>query len=191
MENEKQLIKWGLPIQIGLIIGGVLVGKKLLEKLGVLKTEKEIEEEKKAAAIESGSIGNISSVNINNPALALNPNYYNTIVDRIKVAKYKGGPIPYNVYLSLINPGPYENIKWLDSLSILIKNVYDSKGLFKDDIQKLYASFQACKNLLQVSLLSKYFYIRYKKDLFDYIKSFTNAEEQSKILNIIKNKPLV
>jgi hypothetical protein len=190
MEKEKEVIKWGLPIQIGLIIGGVLIGKKILEKIGVLKTAEDIEQEKKAAELETGSIGNISQVNVSNPALALNPNYYNTIVDKIKKDKYKGGGIPYNVYLKLVNAGPYEDVKWLDSLSILIKNVYDSKGVFKDDIDKLYSAFQATKNLLQVSLLSKYFYIRYKKDIWEYIKSFTNNEEQSKILNILKNKPL-
>lgn len=193
---EKQVTKeeFKLPVnlilQAGLLIGGVLIGKKLLEKIGVIKTAAEVEQEKKAVELETGSTGNVSQVNINNPALALNPNYYNTILDLYKKQKYKGGPIPYNIYLKLVNAGPYPDAKWMDSLNILIKNVYDSKGIIKDDIPKLYAAFQSCKNLIQVSLLSKYFYIKYKKDLFEYIKTFTNTEEQSKLLNIIKNKPL-
>lgn len=189
---EKQVKKFELPtgliLQAGLLVGGFLVGKKILEKVGVLKTAKELEEEKKATAIETGSIGNISQINLANPALALNPNYYNTIIDRIKIAKYKGAGIPITEYYKLANPGPYP--EWNKSLDILIKNIYDSKGIFKDDMPKLYASFQACKNLLQVSLLSKYFYIQYKKDLFDFIKSYTNESEQAKLLDIIKNKPL-
>lgn len=191
VKKEEYKLPTGLILQVGLLIGGVLIGKKLLEKIGVIKTAAEVEQEKKALELETGSTGSIATINVSNPALALNPNYYNTIIDYIKKTRYKGGAIPYNTYLKFANPGPFADAKWLDGINILIKNVYDSKGIVKDDMPKLYSAFQTCKNLLQVSLLSKYFYIRYKKDLFEYIKSFTNTEEQSKILNIIKNKPLV
>jgi len=191
VKKQEFKLPTGLILQVGLLIGGVLIGKKLLEKIGVIKTAAEVEQEKKAAELETGSTGSIASINTSNPALALNPNYYLTIIDYIKKTRYKGAGIPYNTYLKFANTGPYPDAKWLDGLSILIKNVYDSKGVFKDDTAKLFSVFQTTKNLLQVSLLSKYFYIKYKKDLFEYIKSFTNAEEQSKILNIIKNKPLV
>ena len=48
--NNEFKLPTGLILQAGLLIGGFLVGKKILEKVGVLKTEKEQEEEKKAAS---------------------------------------------------------------------------------------------------------------------------------------------
>lgn len=77
-----------------------------------------------------------------------------------------------------------------DSLKNFAKQVYDSKGFFNDDEDKLTGVFKAINYKTQVSQLAEYFFNTYKKDLYGFMNSFLdNDTEFVPIINIVNAKP--
>lgn len=74
--------------------------------------------------------------------------------------------------------------------AVLCLKLYDSKGLFYDNPDKVNSVFQLLNSKAQISYLSFVFNKLFDKDLLSYLKQFLNSDELAKISNIIKNKPL-
>lgn len=74
----------------------------------------------------------------------------------------------------------------LTRMGTIARNIYDSKGFFKDDEIRALSFFNLLKNRYELALLSAYFSKEYKKDLVSYWKSFTNEEEQARLYRILK-----
>lgn len=181
-------------LNIALIGGLVIGGKKLFEKFGILQTA----EEKKAAEasnnLDIGSTTSASKVNTSNATLALNPSYYLAIFKQINFDRTKKGlPVLSNEQIiQILKPDPASAKPFQDQLGRIKAAIYDSRGLFKDDVEKLYGQFQKLRNQAQISYLAKLFVTQgSQKDMFSLIKSFTNDTEREKLYNIIKSKPLI
>lgn len=69
------------------------------------------------------------------------------------------------------------------------QQVYDSNGWFNDDEEQLYDVFRNCRSKAHVSKVARFFSMEHKKDLFQYIVSFTSTRERATIDGIMKNKP--
>lgn len=72
----------------------------------------------------------------------------------------------------------------------LAKRIYESKKFFNDDENKLYSVFRLINYQTQVSWVAFNFDLLYQSDMWNYIKSFTNREEQAEIIKLIAAKPL-
>lgn len=185
-------------LSIGLLLGGLLIGKKILEKIGVLKTAAEEKAQRDVDQAVSGSETQLDpSGNIPknpNPGLALNVRYWLVIVTNLikqkKIPDQKTwSKETYNKYF---NPyGTISTVSYVTVLTSLAKQIFDAKGIFNDDEDKIYGAFQACKNQAQISIMSGFFLNNYKRDLWTYLQSFLDTEQQAKIYNIIKGKPLL
>lgn len=75
------------------------------------------------------------------------------------------------------------------SATLLAKNIYDSKGYFNDDEDKLYGVFKSLKTKSQVSYLAEFFYKKYSKDLVAYLQTFLNDDEMARLKKIIDPLP--
>jgi hypothetical protein len=193
---EKQInkqpinIPTGTILNIGLLVGAFLVGRKLLQTFGVVKTEKEKEQAANVNQAETGSVTQSSVVNPSNPALALNPRYHFTIVN--DYIKKKGVSKPSGEDLKKIyTPFPGSNIFYDVALQGIAKQIWNSKGLFNDNEEQLFDAFQKARNQAQISYIAGVFQRDYKRDLFSFLQSFLNEAEISKVYNIIKGKPLI
>lgn len=71
----------------------------------------------------------------------------------------------------------------------LAKSIYDSKGIFNDDEDKLFGVFKSLKTKSQVSFLAEVFYRKYKRDMIAYINSFLNDKEMLTLKNIVDKLP--
>ena len=175
------------------MIGIFLVGKKLLNTFGVLKSEAEQEQDKNALNLDVSSATQTATVNPNNPLLSLNPKYWKAIFvrenkARIALNKPKLTANQLAFYLR-INKA---NTKFFyDQMKEVAESIWDSKGFFKDNTGKLYNQFQQLGSQAQISYLADVFQTKYNRDMWSYVQDFTNNEEQNKIYNIIKSKPLL
>lgn len=203
-------------LNISLAIGIFIVGKKLLEKFGLLDTKDDkIAEE---LAIDSG--GDTTNTSQNAPVgLALNPKYWINIYRNVnKVFISQGKPqLTGKQVVQLLMFEPYKKLSRLsftetvlqnnfsiDEMLILQKkyNLYNpldatylravysimkSKGFFKDNPSMVYGTFQKMKNRAQVSYLSKVFTQVTQQDLQTFLASFLNSTEMTKIANYLKN----
>lgn len=177
-------------LNITLVIAIIVVGKKIGEKFGLFETKEDV----KAENLEQGSTGNTAIVDKTNPALALNPNYYNTIAKEYNIKQKKANkPIltkdDFTKLLS-IQPSVYPNL-WNLQLDKVVFDIRNSKGVFDDNETALYNKFQIMKSQFMISYVANLFQKAYNKDMWSYIQEFTNNDEQAKIYNIIKNKPLL
>jgi hypothetical protein len=68
-------------------------------------------------------------------------------------------------------------------------DIYDAKGIFNDDEDKIYAAFRAMKTQSQVAALAKRFNQVYSKDLYTFIRGFFNDEEMLNIKKLLDAKP--
>jgi len=192
---EKQITKspvnipTGTILNIGLLVGAFLVGRKLLQTFGVVKTQKEQEQEANVIAAESGSVTQASSVNPSNPALALNPRYHFTIMKEYlkKIGKTKSSAEDQK---KIYSPFPGSNIFYDVALQGIAKQLWDSKGFFNDNEEQAFDAFQKARNQAQISYIAGVFQRDYKRDLFSFLQSFMNEAEISKVYSIIKGKPL-
>lgn len=75
------------------------------------------------------------------------------------------------------------------SATLLAKNIYDSKGYFNDDEDKLFGVFKSLKTKSQVSYLAEFFYKKYSKDLVAYLQTFLNDDEMARLKKIIDPLP--
>lgn len=177
-------------LNITLVIAIIVVGKKIGEKLGLFSTK----QDEQAAELEQGSTGDTETVNQQNPALALNPNYYKTIGKEYNIKQKKANkPIlskEQTLKLLSIQPSIYPNL-WNLQLDRVVFDIRNSKGTFDDNETALFGKFQQMKSQFMISYVSEIFLKRYNKDMWSYISDFTNSDEQAKIYNIIKNKPLM
>lgn len=161
-------------IQIALGTAALLAIYKIMQKFGLIQTGAEAKEEQ-ATTQASGSS---TEVDFNNPMLSFNPNYWQTIFKDIvkknnKVfVDWKIQKIPLNYY-------------------DLANQVYDAKGFFHDDNEKLYSVFRNIQTQYQLSNVAFYFDLKYKKDMLEYIKSFLNSDEIERIFDMVKNYPLL
>jgi hypothetical protein len=193
---EKQINKDPINIptktilNIGLLVGAFLVGRKLLQTFGVVKTAKEEEQESNVNQAESGSVTQVSTVNPKNPSLALNPRYHFTIMADYVKKKGKTKPSPDDLK-KVYSPFPGSNIFYDVALQGIAKQIYDSKGFFNDNEEKLFDAFQKTRNQAQISYVSGVFQRDYKRDLFSFLQKFLSVEELDKVYQIIKGKPLV
>lgn len=203
-------------LNISLAIGIFIVGKKLLEKFGLLDTK----DDKIAEELATASGGDITNTSQNAPAgLSLNPKYWINIYANVnKVFKTQGKPQLTGIeVVQLLMFEPYKKLSRLsftetvlqnnfsiDEMLILQKkyNLYNpldatylravysimkSKGFFKDNPSMVYGTFQKMKNRAQVSYLSKVFTQVTQQDLQTFLASFLNTTEMTKIANYLKN----
>tara|TARA_R110000868_G_C10964734_1_gene768992 strand:- start:6406 stop:6993 length:588 start_codon:yes stop_codon:yes gene_type:complete len=184
-------INTGLILNIGLLIAAGLVGRKLLQTFGVLKTAEEQKNIEQSGAIITGSELTPTKPDASNPALAFNPKY-NTVL----IADYnKKNNITTNVGFVATRQKfmPVDKTKptgWPSQLITVAKEIYNSKGLFNDDEQMLFNSFNKLRNQAQVSYIAEIFQ-KDKRDLTTFLKSFLNDEEMAKLYRIVANKPLL
>ena len=75
----------------------------------------------------------------------------------------------------------------VSGMKSLAKTIYDSKQWYGDDEAKLYGAFRSITSHSQLSQLSGFFYTEYKKDLYEYVKSFLNTEELATVTDIVNN----
>lgn len=177
-------------LNITLVIAIIVIGKKLGQKFGLFETK----QDKKAENLEQGSTTDAQIVVASNPALSLNPNYFKTIAKeynakQIKLNKAQLTGADFTKLLS-IAPSVYPNL-WNLQLDKVVFDIRNSKGIFNDNETALYNKFQIMKSQFMISYVANLFQKSYNKDMFSYIQEFTNNDEQAKIYNIIKNKPVM
>lgn len=178
-------------VNIGLLIAGFLVVRKVLTTLGIVKTAQEQQEEKEAGNLEAGSEKQVTKVDTSKPELALNPNYWRTIMQDYKKRILKGAEIGKDRTNKIFNPNLSNKKTFVENINRAAFDVKNSKGIFNDNEDALYNVFQNMKNQVQISYLADTFQKLNNKDMASYIKGFTNEEERAKIFRIIKNKPLI
>jgi hypothetical protein len=69
------------------------------------------------------------------------------------------------------------------------ERIYRSKGFFNDDEGMLYSAIKAFKYKSQVSQVAGVFYVKYKKDLAQYLQSFLNDKELQSVFDYTDNLP--
>jgi hypothetical protein len=206
-------------LNVALMIGIFLVGKKLLEKFGVVKSA----EDEIADKLETDSGGDVQNTSSNAPSgLALNPKYWISIYRDVN-KKRKASNLPVltggQVFQQLMFE-PYKPLTRLSFWETVIQNNYSvdemliyqkklgttdqltttylravytlikAKGLFTDKPSIVFGTFQKMKSKAQVSYLSKTFTQVTGQDLTTYLASFLNSAELSKISNYLKNLKL-
>lgn len=166
--------KSGMYIKYGFAAVGLFAAYKLLQKIGLIPTA----EQKQVENLEVEATASTTQVNQSNPVLAFSPSYRATIIEAYK--KKYGNTKGFEVT---------KQLKGLD-FAALAKKIYDSKGTFKDDKPKLYSVFNTMQTQYQLSYLAGVFSAAYKKDLYQYLKTFLDDDEILPVLNIVKNYPL-
>jgi hypothetical protein len=76
-----------------------------------------------------------------------------------------------------------------ESAQMLVKLLYESKGVFNDDEAKVYGVFQSLRYQSQVSYLAAVFFAKYKVSLIGFLSSFLNNAELSNIAKICNRLP--
>jgi hypothetical protein len=90
--------------------------------------------------------------------------------------------------LGLSNSKPFE---WINAYLFLAYNIYNAKGLFKDNPESVNAIFQKLNSRAKVSYLSEIFTRAYGIDFQTYLASFLDTTEMTKLANYLKNKKFV
>jgi hypothetical protein len=191
-EQPKQTqINTGMLLNIGLVIGGLLIGRKVLQSIGVLKTAEEQKNIEQTGAIVTGSELTPTKTDPSNPALAFNPKYNNVIIaeynkkNNIKTAS--GFIKTREKFMPVDKSKPKE---WGSQLYAIRTEILNSKGFFNDDEQMINNAFNKLRNQAQVSYVAELF-AKDKRDLSTFLKSFLNDEEMAKLYRIVANKPLL
>lgn len=184
-------INTGLILNIGLLIAAGLVGRKLLQTFGVLKTAEEQKNIEQSGAIIAGSELTPTKPDASNPALAFNPKYNNVLIaDYNRKNNITTAAGMANTRLKFMPIDKTKPTGWGSQLITVAKEIYNSKGLFNDDEQMLFNSFNKLRNQAQVSYIAEIFQ-KDKRDLTTFLKSFLNDEEMAKLYRIVSNKPLL
>ena len=164
-------------VKIGLYLSLAYFGfkaiKSLAETFGLSKTESEVLTDEATTDVAQSTTEASS-----NPFLSFSPMYSNALVTAWK----KSHP---NQVWNIPKQEKLPRLQYLD----LAKDINESNGYFNDDENRLYSVFSKIETQYQLSLLSRVFTTYYKKDLFNYLKSFLNASELQPILNKVKNYP--
>jgi hypothetical protein len=178
-------------LNIGLLIGAFLVGKKLLETFGILKTTEEKAQEQQVQTLEEGTSADQTTIQ-QKANLSLTPNYFTTI-SRYQLANtknYKALSKEQKLalakkYIQLYIGDPTIYLKYAEDIA-KAKNVW----WLPDSEEKAFAVFRLLKSQQQISYMAYRFYEKYKIDLLEYLKTFMNTEQLAQVQTIIKNKPL-
>ena len=192
MEQPKQTqVNTGMLINIGLIIGGLLIGRKVLQSIGILKTAEEQKNIEQTGAIVTGSELTPTKTDPTNPALAFNPKYNNVIIaeynKKNNITTAAGFIATREKFMPVDKTQPKS---WGSQLYAIRTEILNSKGLFNDDEERIYAAFNKLRNQAQVSYIAELFQ-KDKRDLSTFLKSFLNTEEMAKLYRIVANKPLL
>jgi len=171
-ENVAEYIK--IALYVGLAYLGYKGIKKLAEKFGLTEGEAE---QLQTEATQQQSQSSTEAVK-DNPFLSFSPNYSNALVTAWQKA----------------NPGKVWNVPKQQKLTQLqfvdlAKDVNESYGYFNDNEDRLYTVFSKIETQYQLSLLSRVFTFYYKKDLYNYLKSFLDYNEMQPILTKVQNYP--
>lgn len=192
MEQPKQTqINTGMLLNIGLVIGGILIGRKVLQSIGILKTAEEQKNIEQTGAIVTGSELTPTKTDVTNPALAFNPKYNNVIIaeynkkNNIKTAA--GMAATREKFMAVDKSKPKS---WGSQLYAIRTEILNSKGVFNDDEEMIFNAFNKLRNQAQVSYIAELFQ-KDKRDLSTFLKSFLNTEEMAKLYRIVANKPLL
>jgi len=178
-------------LNIGLLIGAFLIGKKLLTTFGIIKTAEEKEQEQKVKTLEEDSQGDQTIIN-QKANLSLTPNYFMTIFKyqlnknpkfKTYTQSQKDAAIKVYVKNYLGNPASYLKLAEIISKS---KSVW----FYPDSEEKAFGVFRLLKSQAQISYLAYRFFELYKTDMLGFLKTFMNTEQLAEVKDIIKNKPL-
>jgi hypothetical protein len=137
-----------------LVVGGAAIGagyflvvKPILQKVGVIQTKEEKEQEKQTETFASS---------LQSP---FSPRYYKEITAQL--AAQKKDPL-------LITRA---------SAQQLAKIIYDAIGFFSDDENAVYGALRQLKAKTQLSFLSEVFFTQHKADLYNYLeRNFKSSE---------------
>ena len=77
-----------------------------------------------------------------------------------------------------------------NSAKNLSQKIWDAKGLFNDDEESLYGVFRQIKTQSQISYLSDVFFQETGKDLYEFLNSFLNSDELSKLSDRLNQLPV-
>ena len=192
MEQPKQTqINTGILLNIGLVIGGLLIGRKVLQSIGILKTAEEQKNIEQTGAIIAGSELTPTKTDITNPALAFNPKYNNVIIAEYNrknnITTAAGMAATRQKFMPVDKSKP---ASWGSQLFAIRTEILNSKGLFNDDEEMVFNAFNKLRNQAQVSYIAELFQ-KDKRDLSTFLKSFLNNEEMAKLYRIVANKPLL
>lgn len=192
MEQPKQTqINTGMLLNIGLVIGGLLIGRKVLQSIGILKTAEEQKNIEQTGAIIAGSELTPTKTDITNPALAFNPKYNNVIIAEYNrknnITTAAGMAATRQKFMPVDKSKP---ASWGSQLFAIRTEILNSKGLFNDDEEMVFNAFNKLRNQAQVSYVAELFQ-KDKRDLSTFLKSFLNNEEMAKLYRIVANKPLL
>ena len=192
MEQPKETqINTGMLLNIGLVIGGLLIGRKVLQSIGVLKTAEEQKNIEQTGAIVTGSELTPTKTDPSNPALAFNPKYNNVIIaeyNKKNNIKTASGFIKTREKFMPVDKSMPKS--WGSQLYAIRTEILNSKGFFNDDEQMINNAFNKLRNQAQVSYVAELF-AKDKRDLSTFLKSFLNDEEMAKLYRIVANKPLL
>jgi hypothetical protein len=190
-QPKQTQINTGMLLNIGLVIGGLLIGRKVLQSIGVLKTAEEQKNIEQTGAIITGSELTPTKTDPSNPALAFNPKYNNVIIaeyNKKNNIKTTAGFIKTREkFMPVDKSKPKE---WGSQLYAIRTEILNSKGFFNDDEQMINNAFNKLRNQAQVSYVAELF-AKDKRDLSTFLKSFLNDEEMAKLYRIVANKPLL
>jgi len=192
MEQPKQTqINTGMLLNIGLVIGGLLIGRKVLQSIGILKTAEEQKNIEQTGAIIAGSELTPTKTDITNPALAFNPKYNNVIIAEYNrknnITTAAGMAATRQKFMPVDKSKP---ASWGSQLFAIRTEILNSKGLFNDDEEMVFNAFNKLRNQAQVSYIAELFQ-KDKRDLSTFLNSFLNNEEMAKLYRIVANKPLL
>lgn len=192
MEQPKQTqINTGMLLNIGLVIGGILIGRKVLQSIGILKTAEEQKNIEQTGAIITGSELTPTKTDPSNPALAFNPKYNNVIIaeynKKNNITSAAGFMSTREKFMPVDKSKPKS---WGSQLYAIRTEILNSKGLFNDDEEMVFNAFNKLRNQAQVSYIAELFQ-KDKRDLTTFLKSFLNEEEMAKLYRIVSNKPLL
>lgn len=93
----------------------------------------------------------------------------------------------YNKFLSTIPQGTL--VLSQGGASAYADDIWDAKGVFNDDEDKVFAVFRAMKTQSQVASLAKRFNQKYSKDLYTFIRGFFDDTEMITIKKLLDAKP--
>lgn len=160
-------VKAGQVFNIALIIIILFGLWKVLRMFGIFKSASEQREEK-----QSEQLGTIP---------AIDQKYFtsNTIVNKLK-KKYP------NLTGAQITAIQIPNLKLMPTFA---NQIWDAKGIFKDEEDAVFGVFRKLKSKMEVSFFADYFYSQKKRDLYGFLTTFLNAKELATLYRIIDQKP--
>lgn len=171
MSSTSENLKIGL--QIGMAVVGFFAIKKLGETFGLFKSSEETASDNATSKAGEDS----TETKPNNPYLSFNPNYWKALIKSFKL-KYPTKTMDNNYQ---------QNLPTSRTIYQLAEQVYLSKGIFNDNEDALFDVFSNLQTQYQLSWLSWVFSSKYKKDMLEYLKGFLSFDEQSKMLDKVKN----